>query len=248
MDSNSINMSKYNSDSGRENFQLFSFQQPVQNESNAQIQEESIMSNNLDQLQTELVTVFEMYCNLGDPLNSQFMSLNKFCKMIMNVKENSQDNQNLNEINMPDVELIFAKAANYGNQTNLESNINVINFSQFMFALELIAMKVYRYSANAISYLIKDHILPLKDYINEEVTASSEHIIQLMEILKDEEMVNLLELIHKTLYPYYTFYCNEQNLMTLDSFIDFCQDFRIFPDILPDELVIQFFKTLSNFY
>ena len=162
-------MSKYNSDSGRENFQLFSFQQPVQNESNAQIQEESIMSNNLDQLQTELVTVFEMYCNLGDPLNSQFMSLNKFCKMIMNVKENSQDNQNLNEINMPDVELIFAKAANYGNQTNLESNINVINFSQFMFALELIAMKVYRYSANAISYLIKDHILPLKDYINEEV-------------------------------------------------------------------------------
>jgi hypothetical protein len=109
-------------------------------------------------------------------------------------------------------------------------------------------MKIYGHSPDAMNMLINEHILPLKDNIDQEVASSTEHILQLMEMLKDEDMVNLLELIHQTLYPYFTFYSSEQNLISIEMFQHFCTDFKIFPDILPEELVINFFKTLSNFY
>jgi hypothetical protein len=236
-----------------QNYEHQDYEEPVeitQNHSNSVItvQEESVVSNRqkMDPLQSELLSVFEMYCSLGDPLNSQFLSNSKFIKMVLQVCENTNNEL---EIEIPDIELIFAKSASFGNehQEQNDSTPNVINFDQFMFSLELIAMKAYD-SPSAVHVLIQDHILPLKDQINQEVTSSSEHIIQLMEILKDEEMANLLELIHKTLYPYYNFYSNDNDLMTLDHFAAFCQDFKIFPDILPDELVVNFFKTLSNFY
>ena len=38
---------------------------------------------------------------------------------------------------------------------------------------------------------------------------------------KDDEMVNLLELIHQTLSPYYTFYSNEEGVMDEELFVNF---------------------------
>jgi hypothetical protein len=86
------------------------------------------------------------------------------------------------------------------------------------------------------------------DQINNEVVQNNEHILNLMEVLKNEEMVNLLELIHCTLYPYFNFYSDESGVMREDQFIHFCKDFMIFPDILPEEIVMNFFCTLSQFY
>lgn len=209
--------------------------------------DESTLTVHLDQMQTDLQSVFEMYCSLGDPLNAQFLSLTKFIKMMISISESVANTQSGEfKMSLPDIELIFEKAKGYGNAE--DNSQNVIGFSQFMFALELVAMKVYRYSPNAITQLIKDHVLPLREQISQEVTSSSEHIIQLMELLKDEEMVNLLEIIHRTLYPYYAYYAGEGGLMSLDHFVEFCEDFKIFPDILPDDTVVNFFKTLSNFY
>ena len=208
--------------------------------------EEESANNSYDQFNNDILQIFEMYCSLSDPINTQFLSLSKFIKMMATVKEMCDEDDQFNLPNA-DIELIFAKASNYGNDKNRKTR-DVLNFSQFLFALELIAMKVYSYSPSGIGQLIRDYILPLKEHIQNEVERSSEHILHLMEILKDEEMVNLLELIHQTLYPYFTFYSNEEGLMTSDFFVEFCHDFRIFPDILPEEIVMNFFLTLSNFY
>ena len=86
------------------------------------------------------------------------------------------------------------------------------------------------------------------DQIDEENAENNEHILNLMEVLKNEEMVNLLELIHRTLYPYFNFYSEETGVMREDQFVNFCKDFMIFPDILPEEIVMNFFCTLSQFY
>lgn len=69
-----------------------------------------------------------------------------------------------------------------------------------------------------------------------------------MDILKDEQIVELLGCIHKTLLPYFSFYANNKGLMNLDGFSKFCHDFGIFPDILSKSKMMRFFFTLSNFY
>jgi hypothetical protein len=62
-----------------------------------------------------------------------------------------------------------------------------------------------------------------------------------MEILKDEFMVELLGLVHKSLLPYYAFYANNKGLMNFDGFSKFCHDFSIFPDILTKAKMNRFF-------
>lgn len=69
-----------------------------------------------------------------------------------------------------------------------------------------------------------------------------------MEILKDETMVDLLSIIHKSLIPYFSFYANTQNLMNFEGYSKFCHDFGIFPDILTKAKLMKFFSTLANFY
>ena len=62
-----------------------------------------------------------------------------------------------------------------------------------------------------------------------------------MEILKDDEMVDLLSVVHKSMLPYYNYYANHKGLMTFDGFSKFCTDFAIFPDILSKSKILKFF-------
>ena len=157
-------------------------------------------------------------------------------------------NQEDDELLTPsDIELIFAKAANF-NSNGTNTNESSLDYNQFIFGLELAAMKIYGYSPESFSMLVNDFILPLKDEIDNEVNSNTEHMLHLMEMLKDEEMVNLLELVHQTLYPYFNFYSNENGLLDMQSFAQFWEDFKIFPDILPEAVVMNFFKTMSNFF
>lgn len=69
-----------------------------------------------------------------------------------------------------------------------------------------------------------------------------------MEILKDNDVIELLGIVHKTLYPYYEYYSNDQNLMQFKHFSKFWKDFGIFPDYLPKSKLYKFFHTLAGFY
>jgi hypothetical protein len=69
-----------------------------------------------------------------------------------------------------------------------------------------------------------------------------------MEILRDEYMVEILSIVHKTMVPYFQFYSNTKGLINFDAFSKFCLDFAIFPDILTKSKIMKFFSTLSNFY
>ena len=70
-----------------------------------------------------------------------------------------------------------------------------------------------------------------------------------MDILKDEFMVELLSVVHKSLLPYFSFYAHaNKGLMNFEGFTKFCHDFGIFPDILTKAKIMRFFSTLSSFY
>lgn len=202
------------------------------------------LADDFDRLQQDLVEVFEMYCSLGDPMNTHYLSYSKFEKIIHTVNQNIQDNEDL-FVTDEDIELIFMKASNY--EEHGPKKEGYVSFSQFVFALELVSMKVYGYSTDGLTKFISDHIVPLKDKINQEVTNTTENILKLMDILKNDNMVELLEVVHQSLHPYYSFYANEAGLMSTQSFIQFCRDFKIFPDVYPEQLVMHFYKTLSNF-
>ena len=70
-----------------------------------------------------------------------------------------------------------------------------------------------------------------------------------MEILKDESIVDLLGVVHRSIISFYLFYANQTTgLLNFEAFSRFCSDFEIFPDILSKPKIMRFFKTLSGFF
>ena len=79
-------------------------------------------------------------------------------------------------------------------------------------------------------------------------TVDGGEIEKLMKILKNDDVLELLGIVHKTLYPYYEYYSDDNNLMQFKHFWNFAKDFGIFPDYLPKSKLYKFFNTLAGFY
>lgn len=69
-----------------------------------------------------------------------------------------------------------------------------------------------------------------------------------MEVLKDDEMVKLLSIVHRTLIPYYLAYANPSRYINFKNFCQFATDFGIFPDYISKSKLHKFFLTLSTFF
>jgi hypothetical protein len=125
-----------------------------------------------------------------------------------------------------------------------------MDFDQFLSALKLIAQKLMPEidQNQALSKLLEECILPLYDEKPNERVVTNETLLALMELLKDKDMAEFMEVTHKSLYPYYKTYCGTKGLMTLDNFIRFCSDFEIFPDITTKPRLIRMFQTVANIY
>ena len=50
-----------------------------------------------------------------------------------------------------------------------------------------------------------------------------------MEVLKDPEVVDVLNHVHKSIIYYYNFYADSYGFLNFDNFIRLCRDFSIFP-------------------
>lgn len=70
-----------------------------------------------------------------------------------------------------------------------------------------------------------------------------------MKLLQEDGMVEMLGLVHRTLYPFFIKYTiHGSPLMNFEGFVRFCKDFGIFPDVLPKSRILQFFHTLSQIF
>lgn len=88
----------------------------------------------------------------------------------------------------------------------------------------------------------------MKNKLNIERAVDDGEIEKLMEILKDNDVLELLGIVHRTLYPYYEYYSDDNGLMQFKHFNNFWKDFGIFPDYLPKAKLYKFFHTLAGFY
>ena len=96
-----------------------------------------------------------------------------------------------------------------------------MDFEQFLMSLKHIAGKVVigLHIDQGLKIVIEEYILKLEKFLVAERGVSGDHIMKLMSILKDEEMVKILTLVHKSLLPYYLYYASPKALMNFNEFI-----------------------------
>ena len=127
-----------------------------------------------------------------------------------------------------------------------------MDFDQFFKSMILISQKIFTNCdiRTSMELVCNQFMQPIEEMIAQSDRGEgSNQISQLMEVLKDEYMVEILSCVHRTLIPYYHFYAHQKTgLLTFDAFTKFCLDFGIFPDILSKSKIMRFFSTLSGFY
>lgn len=78
--------------------------------------------------------------------------------------------------------------------------------------------------------MIVDFILNNKEITNNKINEIEEKIENLKELQNNQEMIEILQIVHKAFYPLFIFYTKEnEGLMSITNFMKFTKDFEIFP-------------------
>ena len=89
-----------------------------------------------------------------------------------------------------------------------------MDFDQFFKSMIIISQKIFvDYDLRtSVQLLCNSFITPIEEMISQTDRGDGNNqIAQLMEVLKDEYMVEILSCVHKTLIPYYHFYASQKN-------------------------------------
>ena len=218
----------------------------------------------LDRSMESLQRVFQSYCSYGEPMNTTKLKSSKLIKMLKDC--GVLDGTESAAISKVEVDLIFSKlTGSHANPTKYsrsgfapKSHLSMqpnnvagrMDFAQFLKALELLSEKLYPgLSANeGFMNLVENCILQLDNEGNSQRGLNSSYVNTLMEMLKDENMIEALGIVHKMFTPYYLYYADTHGFMNFTSFIKFCKDFQIFPDLVSKAKLLRFFFALSGIY
>jgi hypothetical protein len=213
----------------------------------------------LDPFLERVQHIFQAYCSFGDPMNttrlkpSNYLRLLKDCGVIRTEDSRFSKAPLMEPI---EVDLLFTrlagvnKKARPSSSTRSATSWRVFTFSQFLKSLESIAMRLYPESnlENAYLSFIQENVLTLENDWNDERGVSSSNIKQLIQLLKSEEMIEVLILVHKSLLYFYKHYSEPRGLMNFDGFIRFCKDFNMFPDLVSKSKLLRLFTTMAAFH
>ena len=183
--------------------------------------------------------MFQYYCLYGEPLNTNKLKSSKYLKLlrdsqillkgVLKITANQSQNvgtENFNQTNRKalnkqqlgitqiEADLIFKKL------TKDSQQVGRMDFDQFFKSIILIAQKIFTNCdiRTSMELLCTKFITPIEDMIALSGRGESNNqISQLMEVLKDEYMVEILSCVHRTLIPYYHFYAHQKTgLLTFD--------------------------------
>lgn len=226
------------------------------------------VSSELDKHIESLQRVFQNYCSYGEPMNTTKLKSSKLIKMLKDcgVLDINELNNGTTAITKVDVDLIFSKLtgthanpsrglkSGFAPKSHLsQQNANQVgrmDFAQFLKFLEVLAEKLYPGLGIEEAYMniIENCILQLDNEGSTQRGLNSQYVNTLMEMLKDEDMIEALGIVHKMFTPYFVFYADTHGFMNFTSFIRFCKDFQIFPDVISKSKLLRFFYTLSGIF
>eukprot|EP00826_Nyctotherus_ovalis_P026754 TRINITY_DN2086_c0_g2_i1.p1 TRINITY_DN2086_c0_g2~~TRINITY_DN2086_c0_g2_i1.p1 ORF type:complete len:492 (+),score=188.14 TRINITY_DN2086_c0_g2_i1:219-1694(+) len=206
----------------------------------------------------KLQRIFIWYCSVNDNSNTNKMPLYKFLMFL-------KDADMSKTISNTEAELVFAKVIGTLNDKRLnieeeetsplrntkvqrlykenEAKCAKMDFRAFYYALTIIARKIYPKlsTSKALITMIEKNV-KLLEMKNNKVEKNAELLKEMFEILKEERVMELLGWVSKMVKPYFYAYTQNVSIMGYETFLRFCKDFGIFPDLC-NKVVLH-----SNFY
>lgn len=175
----------------------------------------------------------------------------------------TMDNSSSTEIvaiSKVDVDIIFSKLSKVAtnnrarsasvhsrSQTDREKHkYGRLDFKGFIRAIGFLSKKIFPdiSTEEACTMLVENYLLKLIKTDREEKS----NVNNLMELLKDNEIIEALSIINESIQYYYLEYADIHGSMNFAAFIEFCKDFSIFPDLISKSRLLSYFRTLSSIY
>eukprot|EP01022_Parablepharisma_sp_SALTPOND_P033425 TRINITY_DN886_c0_g1_i1.p1 TRINITY_DN886_c0_g1~~TRINITY_DN886_c0_g1_i1.p1 ORF type:complete len:864 (+),score=102.19 TRINITY_DN886_c0_g1_i1:4700-7291(+) len=196
----------------------------------------------------KLQRLFMLYCGVNDNSNTNKMPLFKFMMFL-------KDAGILGQVSTIDAELVFSKVIGLLNDKRLElekegtasplKNAKVarmyaddvakrakMDFKAFYYAITIIAKKMYPdLSTNKALVVLTEKNIKALEERNSKVEKNSELLRGMFEALREDKVVELLTWVHKLVKVYFDAYTDNTGVMGYETFVKFCRDFGIFPDL-----------------
>lgn len=80
---------------------------------------------------------------------------------------------------------------------------------------------------------------------NEKIEKSSAELKEMFQILKDDKLMELLSYVNDIVSIYYDAYTEKTGVMGYETFVKFCRDFNIFPDLCTKLILHNTFYSLA---
>lgn len=125
-----------------------------------------------------------------------------------------------------------------------------IDYPTFIITIEILARLLLNNLPikQAIDTLIVDYILNNKEIGNSKINEIEIKIDNLKELQNSQDMIEILQIVHKAFYPIFNYYAKEnEGLMSNKNFMKFTKDFEIFPYLLGKAKLNSFFNGISQY-
>lgn len=208
-------------------------------------EESAVINEILSEWDEPLKKVFGYYSSLGEPLNTKYMKSIKFKRFLKEANVQQCMDQN-------SIDLLFIK---YKGKTGK------LEYDGFLKSLAQIAKRLRPEDEHVAAFqwffknFLEEFLVKLDEIRREldinSVTASSKpenHVQLLMDLLQDNEILDLLGTVHKSLRFFYEAYAKCSGLMDFEAFVRFAKDFDIFPTLITKARLLKIFETLSTVF
>ena len=123
-----------------------------------------------------------------------------------------------------------------------------MDFNQFLNSLVTIAIRIFPDSdcEKSIKCLLNEYILSLEEKISGERIEKNKNLVQILDMANDKNMMMVLEIVKKSLSPFFKYYTAHKEYLCFASFMKFCSDFEIFPQTCSKQFIVKLFHMLAN--
>ena len=213
----------------------------------------------------DLLNLYKTIVNFGDQFNFQYMKSKAFLKFLADSNLVKDKNHNFG-LKLNDIDIFFIKMClmmknneqnnsnNNSHKNNNSLTVNVscgeIDFPTFIISIEILSRLLLSNLPvkQAIDVLVVDYILNNKEINNNKINEIEEKIDNLKNLQNNEEMIELLQVVHKAFYPLFIYYTKETGgLMSNKNFFKFTKDFEIFPNLIGKAKLNSFFNGISQY-
>ena len=203
----------------------------------------------LEKYLEKLENIFQSYCSYGESkiTRTKLRKMMKDCGIVQYIRNDSIISLNTSTegiLTKENIDIIFITV------TDKKINNGKMDFKHFIQALGQISQRVFSEQSldESLIRVIKEYILRLGKNLNNEHEISSNNIKDQMESLNTPSVIEILSLVHRSIIFYYRAYSNQSGLMDFNSYLRFCKDFSVFPDLIAKSKLQTLFSILASIH